>query len=342
MVRTSPSEITRWQPLPVETVRHLLGQVYGAQNFPPELLARTARLFQAPAPGALHFAAQRRQLGAVLLLLMTMSALRMRGATSAEPPEDVHICFVLSGAVTLTPHRDPATRLGPGGACAVSDWGQFDAECSAGTRSLHVVMPQSALITRGVHITPARFRLDGSRSLRSPLRGFALSVADTSWRASSTGALVAERTLEDLVVGMFLEVDGYAMDSEDLRAGLRARALSEIAASHRSNEVNPRSVAERLSVSLRHLQRAFESGEESIAQAITRQRTESAAFLLSSPGAATLTIDEVAHDAGFSSTFELRAAFRARYAMLPSQFRDCQPAMQSRATAGPVLRPRSL
>lgn len=319
------SESPQWEPVPVRTVRHVFEQVSGQQPITNDMLERASQQFLAPSPGTLHFATQRRQLGSLLLILMTMSAMRVRVGESIESEGQVHVSFILGGAVTLTPQDGAPTRLGPGGACAVNDWRQFEAESIDGTRSLHLVIPHSVLASRGVHVTPSRFRLDGSRSLRSPLRGFALSIADASWHASTVGALVAERTVEDLVVGMFLEADGYAMDSEDLRAGLRARAFSEISASHRNVELNPTSVAQRLSVSLRHLQRAFESSGESIAQAIARRRTESAALLLSAPGAAGLTIDEVARNAGFSSAFELRAAFRSRYAMLPSQFRDSEP-----------------
>ena len=86
--------------------------------------------------------------------------------------------------------------------------------------------------------------------------------------------------------------------------------------------LTPAVVAARLSVSLRHLQRAFENADQSVAHAIARRRAESAALMLVSPTASGHTMQQIAHDCGFSSAFELRAAFREHYAMLPSEYRN--------------------
>ena len=307
-------------------MRHVLEQLRGPRETSDDDLQKIAPRFLVPSPGTVHFATQRRRLGSTLLVLMTLSAMRVQGARTPDARQRLHVGFVLGGAITIAPRGGDPVRLGPGGSCAISDWSSFEVESSNGTRCLNLLLPHDRLTDRGVHVSAARFSLDGARSLRSPLRGFALAIVDASWNASTVGELVAERTIEDLVVGMFLEVDGYAMDSEDLRAGLRARAIAEIAATHRRTELSPAAVAERLRVSLRHLQRAFENSGESVAHAIARHRAESAALLLLAPGAAGLTILEVARDSGFSSAFELRTAFRDRYGMLPSEYREASGA----------------
>lgn len=310
-----------WGPVSVATMRHILEQVHGECDLPAATLADIAEHFRVPSPPIVHFATQRRRIGAIHLVLMTVSAMRVSGAEIPRQRDLVHLGFVLGGAVVITPHGGEPTRLGPGSSCVIGDWANFDAESTHGTRGLNILVPAATLADRGVHISAARFGLDGARSLRSPLRGFALSIVDASWRASAVGELVAERAIEDLVVGMFLEVDGYAMDSEDLRAGLRGRALSMIAASHRSTDLCPSLVADHLRVSLRHLQRAFEHSGDSVAHAIARRRVESAALLLLAPGAEDLTVPEIAHGAGFRSAFELRTAFRDHYGVLPSEYR---------------------
>jgi AraC-like DNA-binding protein len=324
MIATPSGAPEEWVPISLATMQHVLQQVNGVapRDHHEPAAAKVAQGFLVPQREPLHFAAQRRSLGATLLSLVTVSAMRMRNGASIDTSEFVHVGFVLSGMITITPRGGDPVRLAPGGACAINDWRSFGAESSTGTRGLLVVLPEQALADRGVHVNAARFKLEGPRSLRRPMRGFALAIADASWNPSSIGELVAERTIEDLVVGMFLEADGYAMDNEDLRAGLRGRAISEIAASHRRTDLTPSIVARILGVSLRHLQRAFENSDESIARAITRRRTESAALLLSSPGATILTIDEVARNSGFSSAFQLRAAFRGQHGMLPSEYRD--------------------
>ena len=311
-----------WEPLAATTMRHVLDQVYGQVDLPDTALAQLAQHFLAPAASELRFAAERRLLGETALVTMRHSALKVVGAETPGSRGLVHIAFVLRGTVSITPKIGDVVVLGPGGSCAVSDWSAFDLECSDSVRGFHIVLQSSRLADRGVHVRSSRFAVDGARSLRAPLRGFALSVADASWSASPVGELVAERTIEDLVVGMFLEADGHSMDSEDLRAGLRGRALVEIAANHRDPRLTPAVVAARLSVSLRHLQRAFENADQSVAHAIARRRAESAALMLASPMASALTMQQIARDSGFSSAFELRAAFRERYAMLPSEYRS--------------------
>jgi len=311
-----------WEPLAVATMRHVLAQIYGSIDVPDTALAHIAQRFLAPADSELRFTAERRLLGETALITMTHSALRAVGPEAPDSRESVHIAFVLRGTVTVTPTSGDVVVLGRGGSCVVSDWSAVDLECTDSVRGFHIVLKSSRLADRGVHVRALRFAVDSGRSLRAPLRGFALSVADASWNASAVGELVAERTIEDLVVGMFLEGDGRSMDGEDLRAGLRGRALVEIAASHRDPRLNPAAVAARLSVSLRHLQRAFEHADESVAHAIASRRAESAALMLVSPMASGHTMQQIAHDCGFSSAFELRAAFREHYAMLPSEYRN--------------------
>lgn len=328
MTSVAPAGRPEWAPVSIATMRHVLEQLRGPRDTSDDELRRVAARFLVPPPGIVHFATQRRRLGSTQLVLMTLSAMRVQGAPSAESTRRLHLGFVLGGALTITPRDGDPARLGPGGSCVIADWSSFVVESGNGTRCLHLLLPHDRLVDRGVQASTARFNLDGPRSLRSPLRGFALAIVDASWNASTVGELVAERTIEDLVVGMFLEAGGYAMDGEDLRAGLRARALAEITAAHRSPALTPALVAERVSVSLRHLQRAFENSGDSVAHAIARRRAETAALLLLSPGAAGLTIVEVARDSGFHSAFELRTAFRERYGVLPSEYRDAEGALR--------------
>lgn len=310
-----------WSPVSLATMRHILHQQKGPRDLPDEVLAQAALGFLVPNPNAVHYATQRRVIGQTSLVLMTMSAMLVTGE-GARTPGTMYITFVLSGNIVITPRNGPPHEMLPGSASAITDWRSFTTQSTDGTRCLQIMLPEDRLEARGVKVHAPRFKLEANRSLRTPLRGFALSLMDSSWIASSIGEQVAERTIEDLVVGMFLEADGYSLDSDDLRAGLRARAISEIASRHRTPELTPLSVAEALAVSLRHLQRAFEQSGSSVAGIISKSRAESAAMLLTAPGASSLTIDEVAKRSGFSSAFELRAAFRSTYGMLPSEYRN--------------------
>ncbi|MEC5149748.1 helix-turn-helix domain-containing protein [Cryobacterium sp. GrIS_2_6] len=149
-------------------------------------------------------------------------------------------------------------------------------------------------------------------SLAAPMLVLALAVVEAAWTPTTIGVSVTERTIEDLVVGLFLQGEGDAMDSAELRAGLRMRAVAHIAARHRNRDLSPAVVAAQLGASLRHLQRAFEDGGSTVASEISRCRAESAARLLLAPRTAGLTIADIATRSGHTSAFEVRAGFRVR------------------------------
>lgn len=271
-----------------------------------------------PRPGSLHFATLVRRFGRITAIVLTVSALRATGGLRG--PGTRHIGFVLSGAVTLTPPDGPPVTLHPGDACSVGDLTDVDVETAEGTRILHLIASERRLLARGVRQPAGLVVLDATRSLRGPLRNFVLSVADPSWRPSEVGALVAEQTIEDLLVGMLLEHQS-AVDRAREREALMARALADVARHSNRPSLTPARLAEHLGVSLRHLQRSFEGSGMTVAHAIALARLRTASLLLSSPTAIRMTMAEVASRAGFRSTFELRSAFRGEFGVLPSQYR---------------------
>lgn len=268
-----------------------------------------------------HAPARHRVIGSTVLLMVTRSPTRLT-SNDFGASEMMHIAFLLNGSGDIRRVGDAAVPLDGDSVVTVVNWNRVVTQCARGTRSLHVILPLARLTARGVRPNPNRLVLEGASSLRTPLRNFALSLTDDSWRTNPVAEQVAERTLEDLIVGMFLEVQATSLDADELRAGLRVRALDFIARHHGDASLNPGAVADALHVSLRHLQRSFSSADTTIAETIAERRTESAALLLAAPGAKNLTIAQIASRAGFSSPFELRTAFRARFGQLPSVFRD--------------------
>lgn len=317
-----------WRSLPVADVRRALDDIKGARPLPDEVLHAVSRAFQVRESAPIRLEIDRSRLGAFTIASIAMSEMRVRELPFARA-NTVHVAFVMEGAVTMTARDGGTVVLGPGDVSLISNWSLFDVTCRAGTRVLHVLVPGAFLRERGVRVRPARFRLEGPRSLAGPLLAFARSVVDQVWTPTPAAARVAERTLEELLVGFLLESEDAHLDRQDLRAQLRRRALDEVVSRHHDPGLNPTVLAGALGVSLRHLQRSFEGSGLTIAQHITRQRLRSAELLLASPGADALTVAEVARSAGFASPFELRSAFRAAFGMLPSEYRA------SRATLTP-------
>ncbi|WP_374945491.1 helix-turn-helix domain-containing protein [Agreia sp.] len=267
-----------------------------------------------------HFDSQQRVLGRTQVMQSTQSALRVRGRDE-QSAGLVHIGFILNGGCEIGPDEHASVQMGRGGVYVVPDGGSYNLTAPGPTRSLSIRMPEQTLHDRGIRLTHNKFRAGDNSSLGPPLREFAAAIADVSWRPSRPGLLVAERTVEDLIVGMFLESAGYSMDAEELRLGLRERALAVINEKHRDPTLNPLAVAMYLGVSLRHLQRAFQDSDSSVAVSIARARSATAALFLSSPRTVSLTLNELSARSGFASTFEFRSAFKQHYRVLPSEFR---------------------
>ena len=314
------SNESRWKTLGVADVSRVLEEVKGPRDLPTEVLESVARAFQVRRDRPAHFGVQRRQLGGIGVVVMTMSAMRVFGL-ALRKSNTIHVGFVLEGSVTLIPREGEPVVLGPGGACLITNWSAFDVTCEDNTRAVHVLIQESTLRERGVRVHAARFRLEGQRTLGAPLLALALAVSDPEWDPSPTAARVVERSLEDLTVGLLLENADDERERSDLRAQLRRRCLEEIALRHRDATLTPTALAKQLGVSLRHLQRGFESSGTTVSEQILRHRAESAAVLLRAPGGGELTIAEIARAAGFSSAYELRSAVRTRFGVLPTELR---------------------
>ncbi len=312
---------TGWRSLPVSDVGRALDDIKGARPLPDDVLRSVARAFQVREHAPTRLEIDRRRFGSFTIVAIGMSEMRVRELPFARA-NTVHVAFVIEGAVTMTARDGGTVVLGPGDVSLISNWSLFDVACRAGTRVLHILVPESLLRERGVRVRPARFRLEGPRSLAGVLLSFSRSLVDPAWSPSAAAARAAERALEELLIGFLIESEDAHLDRQDLRAQLRRRALEEVAARHHDPGLTPTQLATVLGVSLRHLQRGFEGTGVTLAQHITRQRLRSAEILLSAPGADALTVAQVARSAGFTSPFELRSAFRAEFGMLPSEYRS--------------------
>ncbi|WP_051973343.1 helix-turn-helix transcriptional regulator [Cryobacterium sp. MLB-32] len=276
------------------------------------------RLFAADTE-VFHFSAVKRVIGRSCVTLSTQSAFRLVGRADSEPGS-LHVGFLLNGSVRISLGTGPSELFVPGSVYATSGWSVATLETEEITRGLDIQVPPDRLASRGVRMRRPQLRIDAGNSLANLLRTFALAVVSPAWKPSVVGELVAEHTLEDLVVGLLLESDGYARDSADLRVELRHRALTHIGIAYQDSDLTPSTLAVHLGVSLRHLQRSFEGSGSSIAAQIKKQRAQSAARLLGIPRSVRLSLAEVAERSGFHSASELRAVFRSQYGVLPSDY----------------------
>lgn len=309
-----------WKPIATADLRQLILRTSGVTANDAQLARLRVGLWTRKGQ-PFHFAARAVRLGRTTIMMSSQSGLRIRGR-EARSSGTVHIGFLLDGACEFGPAAGGGGSIGRGQAYIVHDWTSYNLSAPGDTRGLSIRIPEARLRERGIDLSAHRYRSDVRLSLANPLRDFGMAIADAAWSPDRAAEIVAERVVEDLVTGMFLEASGRAMDSTELRQGLRQRALVHITERHRDPALSPTTVAHSVGVSLRSLQRAFQGSGSTIAEAIADRRSETAAMLLSAPGAATTMIDDLARRSGFSSAFELRAAFRSRHGMLPGEYRS--------------------
>lgn len=308
-----------WKPISTADLRQVILRTTGV-TASDEQLGRVGRGLWTRKGQPFHFAARTVRLGRTTIMMSSQSGMRIRGR-EAQSSGTVQIGFVLEGACEFGPVAGGGASLGRGQAYIVHDWTSYNVTALDSTRGLAIRVPEARLRERGIDLSTHRYRSDVRLSLATPLRDFGIAIADTAWSPDPAAAIVAERVVEDLVIGLFQEAAGGSMDSTELRDGLRRRALAHISDRHRDNALSPQAVALAMGVSVRSLQRAFQGSGGTISEAIADRRAETAAMLLSAPGASATMIDELARRSGFSSAFELRAAFRSRHGMLPGEYR---------------------
>lgn len=100
---------------------------------------------------------------------------------------------------------------------------------------------------------------------------------------------------------------------------------SQVTASLHDNALSITSIAERNSLSPKQVQRLFERTGTTFAEFVLEQRLLYARRLLRNPGAHLQKITTIAYTAGFGDVSYFNRAFRRRFGMTPSEWRDGQP-----------------
>ncbi|WP_234443339.1 helix-turn-helix domain-containing protein [Streptomyces cellulosae] len=237
-------------------------------------------------------------------------------AVGTHEHDHIRLYVGLRGAMTL---RDPHDQGG-------------DAYVSAGTYFMHHVVTENHF-----HTTPEIgsrifiFPGDALRSLvaRKPRTGQAASPAAQVLMAHTT---MVQRTVSDLGPAAahasrnaLLELaKGLVLDHFDDREPIFIPALAQAAkdladARLTDAELSPAAIAAHLHVSVRTLQRAFASLDESFSAYIRRRRLEEAAAALTAPGSR-LSVSEAAARWHFTDSSHFIRAFKKQYQATPAQF----------------------
>lgn len=154
------------------------------------------------------------------------------------------------------------------------------------------------------------------------LSEFIVSLFDTAMELESAGALAIEEAAIDLLASGITRRDLDATTGDPVLAQvLRRRVLEFIDSNLTEPELGPALLMSRFRVSRAHLYRMF-AADGGVATLVRERRLEAAYRALMRFDSVSRSITEIAHDLGFSSSGQFLRAFRARFAMTPSEARE--------------------
>lgn len=275
-----------------------------------------------PDPSRFHVQSRSARFGEFDVTYMAHTPLRW-GPTSRDfghTTATVRIVVVLEGEVTLR-HGDGAAVLNRRDGAVVLGWQPVVYETREPARIITCDVPasNSAAAAMPTHVP---FTIGKADSVLLPaLAAFLCDLLrhDRETLVPAVRAQVTE-TLDALVSGV-LSTLTVSDDSDWNRRSQRMRAMRYISSHYADPQLSPATLAERLGISKRSLQRLFESEDAGVAQCIHNKRLEHALARLRDPRYAGTSLEDLAVLTGFGNALTLRRAVHAATGRPPSQIR---------------------
>ena len=259
-----------------------------------------------------------------------LSGLRQRIKPEHSAPtgdDDVFLAFNLAGT-SIVARRDDQVVVHKGDAfLAIRGARGFSVVRPKLVRFIGLRFPLKALAPLVPDLDPSEVRMipHGSDALNL-LRRYLDLIA----RQSALAPLELQRAAVAHVYDLAAVTLGAAADRVDLaqNRGVRVARLetikADIVAHLDDGNLNIAWVAARHGVTLRYLQKLFESEQTSFTEFVVGQRLAKAHRMLTNPLYSRRAISSVAYDAGFNDLSYFNRAFRRRYGLTPSEIRHDQ------------------
>lgn len=259
--------------------------------------------------------------------VVTVQRVVMRtGLANVQPLTDheeaLAVCgFVNAGHVSIEQVAEDRHVVVPStGGFFLSSRSRYRLSWPDETELVLVAVPEASVRSFGVEIEPTRIAFSERSAVLAPATGFFVALAAGA-RPGSLAEYVLGRLSEELVGSLFLERFGVQAEPSRSRPVLYEQAVALIAAHRGEPELEISTLARMLSVSVRHVQRAFQENRTTVTAEIRRQRIELAVDMLMDPRYRTLTIGEIAQYSGFKTSDDLQRAMRIEGRPTPTTVR---------------------
>ncbi|MFF3181638.1 helix-turn-helix domain-containing protein [Rhodococcus pyridinivorans] len=301
-----------------------LGGRHGFDAMTPEAGNRTS--LSVPNADLFRFEMEMCDIGSVVVSTVSMTPHRALPGT-VEDADVVNLGLMLLGEQWIDAGGQRVT-VSAGQILAQVGWNRHEGFDAAGSTMLLMQFDRFTLLERGVRLGDNDVVFGPDQPTLSTHALHSMAKTALRWRARNTTTPASpgvENALVELVVGLHRESSGKQADSLEFAEGLHARAVAALAAGYADQTLTPATLAERVQIPLRTLQRAFSAHDTTIAGHLRMLRTRHAVRLLEDPACQDLTVAEIAVAAGFTSSAELRRAVRVECGVTPSEIRSRPP-----------------
>lgn len=217
--------------------------------------------------------------------------------------------------------RGHAMSVRPGDICVFDLARTFTSSASAGA-SMSITLPREQIDKAASGRSLHGVVLKAGDPVTRLLSEFIVSLFDTAIELESAAALAIEEAAIDLLASGIARRDLDATTGDPMLAQvLRRRVLKFIDSNLTEPDLGPALLMRRFRVSRAHLYRMF-AADGGVATLVRERRLEAAYRELMRSHSPSRSITEIAHDLGFSSSGQFLRAFRARFAMTPSEARQ--------------------
>jgi len=209
----------------------------------------------------------------------------------------------------------------PGGWAIYDTTGSYQIANPERVEHLIVMLPKEQLVERGIKIEPLMARHVGGVS---GIARVALETMRTTYQElpgmSESAARGAGELIVELVRLSLQELAGKGTGVTQLEA-FRDRIREHVGQHLRDPGLSLDHIATALNCSKRHLHKAFNDEDDTLAHYIQRQRIQACMRELSDPQRAPRTITDIAFSWGFNNTAHFSRVFRDHTGVTPSAFR---------------------